>query len=457
MNNTIDKFIKLNKDNKTKVAVVGDVMIDEYHQISANRISPEFPIPIIKSTHINYDSYPGGAANTAIQFKNLNSSVDLYGFNNFDFVKVALCHIEEFHLNLMLDYRKFNFNLPVKKRFYQGEFPVARWDIELENDNKKIDDALNELQNNYKLWKYDVVVLSDYNKGFFKHGTIKNWLDHAKVSVVDPKKGPASKWKGCTIFKPNSKEAEELSGYKDWKEQAKYLQKETEAKAVIITQSGDGVVGLIEGEYFEFSPEKQIKATSVIGAGDCFIAYLSQAIAVGLNYREATEVAFEAGRAYVQRKHNQPVNPLELINDKFVSLSYLKDLNQELVFTNGCFDILHEAHLSLLKFAKSKGEKLVVALNSDESVKRLKGPNRPINSLEDRMNLIAAFDVVDFVVSFNEDTPYELIKEISPTSLVKGGDYEKNQIVGNDLVKNVYIFPYKQGKSSTILIQKMEN
>lgn len=451
---TIDKFIALNKDNKIKVAVAGDVMIDEYHQISVDRISPEFPIPIIKSTQTDYSSYPGGAANVAIQFKNLNSSVHLYGFNSYDFLKVMIKHIDEFNLFLTLD-PKFNFNLPVKKRFYQGDFPVARWDIELENDDKKIDDALNTLQDNYKLWKYDVLVLSDYNKGFFKPGTIKGWLNNAKVSIVDPKKGPASKWKGCTIFKPNSKEAEELSGYKNWKEQAKYLQQETEAKAVIITQSGDGIVGLIEGEYFEFFPEKQAKANSVIGAGDCFVAYLAQAIAVGLNYQEAIEVAFEAGRVYVQRKHNRPVNPLELINDKFVSLNYLRNIDN-LVFTNGCFDVLHEAHLELLKFAKRKGDKLVVALNSDESVKRLKGEDRPINSLKDRMNLVAAFEFVDYVISFEEDTPYEVVKAISPSSLVKGGDYEKNQIVGHNLVKEVHIFPYKNGKSTTALLNKIK-
>jgi D-beta-D-heptose 7-phosphate kinase/D-beta-D-heptose 1-phosphate adenosyltransferase len=217
------------------------------------------------------------------------------------------------------------------------------------------------------------------------------------------------------------------------------------------------LVGIIDGEWFEYSPQKKIEAISVIGAGDCFVAFLALALGCGFDIAESAEIAFEAGAVYVQRKYNKPVSPSDLISSsKKVDVSLLRKMDCKLVFTNGCFDILHVGHLELLRKAKTFGDKLVVAVNSDESIQRLKGDGRPINCLEDRMEMLASLEFVDFVVSFEEDTPYNLIQEIMPEVLVKGKDWNGN-VVGSDLVKQVEIVEMIPGRSTTKIIEKVKD
>jgi D-beta-D-heptose 7-phosphate kinase/D-beta-D-heptose 1-phosphate adenosyltransferase len=179
--------------------------------------------------------------------------------------------------------------------------------------------------------------------------------------------------------------------------------------------------------------------------------------------RRAVAVAWEAGAVYVQRKHNRPVSPQDLlahvdpIAAKFVTNDWLRDRDFELTFTNGCFDIIHSGHLELLKYCKSIGNKVVVAVNSDESVKVLKGCDRPINTLAHRMQMLAQLSCVDYVVSFEEETPEEILGDISPNILVKGGDYCPDDVVGKDLVEEVRIFPLMADQSTTHLIEKIKS
>jgi D-beta-D-heptose 7-phosphate kinase/D-beta-D-heptose 1-phosphate adenosyltransferase len=232
-------------------------------------------------------------------------------------------------------------------------------------------------------------------------------------------------------------------------------------EGVVITQSGNGVVGKQE-DYFEIRPREVLhRPESVIGAGDCFISFITMAMARGFSLEDASKIAFAAGTFYVQRKHNSPISPAELLSVgkiKFVkNPSILKKRNFKLVVTNGCFDILHAGHLQTFNFAKSKGDKLCVAINTDSSVSRIKGLSRPVISLENRIKMIEALDVVDYVVCFDEDTPYDLYKNISPDVLVKGGDYEEKYVVGKDLVKELYICPLVEGLSTSKLVAKIKN
>jgi D-beta-D-heptose 7-phosphate kinase/D-beta-D-heptose 1-phosphate adenosyltransferase len=284
----------------------------------------------------------------------------------------------------------------------------------------------------------------------------------SSLSIVDPKCGPLSKWKGCTIIKPNSEEAEKMSGETEWRKQADYFQDETDCTAVVITQAGHGVVGKIGYDgYFEYYPEYEVMADSVVGAGDCFVAFLAMCMSHQMDLYDAIKVAFDAGRIYVQRRHNKPVSVSELqkfsepIESKFVTAEYLADRDYKLVFTNGVFDIMHAGHLETLAFAKSKGEKLVVAVNSDETVKKSKGENRPIIGCNDRMKLLAALECVDFVLEFSEKTPYNLIKKIEPDVLVKGLDWE-GDVVGSDIVKEVHLAPFVEGLSTTNIVEKIK-
>jgi D-beta-D-heptose 7-phosphate kinase/D-beta-D-heptose 1-phosphate adenosyltransferase len=179
-------------------------------------------------------------------------------------------------------------------------------------------------------------------------------------------------------------------------------------------------------------------------------------LALGLNILESAEIAWEAGVVYVKNKYNQPLHPNDFSTSKIVDPQFLTERNFKLVFTNGCFDILHAGHLESLKFAKFLGDKLVVAVNTDESVAENK-PGRPFVKLKDRMSLLASLEFVDYVVSFSEKTPLEILKTIRPDVVVKGSEYSKENIVGNDFIPEVVVCPMIEGLSTTNLINSIKN
>jgi len=472
--NLLKEFLHRNENRTIKALVIGDAMVDEYYSIKATRMSPEFPIPVMLSEQQNPNySLPGGAANVAYQFKNFNAKAWLSSFvDNYArkvFADAGL--LTGYCMQLPAYWDKEDEivkdqYVPIKRRFYDGDFPTYRWDIELLKYGLS-DDELSELiDKSHRLtmpdqWEehFDVIVFSDYDKGVLRHeehgNPFRRNLKKLKIpTIVDPKRHIA-KWSGCTIFKPNSVEAQKLSKRSDWKGQCDFFVDMIACKSVVITQGGDGVVGISDGKYFQYEPKhKNHNPNSVIGAGDCFVAFLAMATAHGFTAPEAAEIAFEAGSLYVDKKHNEPITPLQIENRvdpyaaKLVEPEDLKDL-PGLVMANGCFDLLHLGHIELLKFAKSKGDKLVVALNSDASIARIKGLMRPIVKLEDRKMVIAVLDVVDYVVHFDEDTPYELIEKIHPDVLVKGSEYSKDKVIGRDLVKEVCVFPMVAGLSTT--------
>ncbi len=437
-------FLDRISHHRLKILVVGDAMIDEFYHVNVTRISPEFPIPVNKSS-VDWPSHslPGGSANAVFQFKNFNVDARLAAFMDDDSERVFKSHGINTELCLKI-YQK----IPRKRRFYDGDFPLFRWDIESKNLGNS--DLLYENVVNSS-WKPDVIIFSDYDKGTFSKN-VEKWMTLKGLKIVDPKKSPIDKWQGCDIFKPNMIEAKEMTGCDN---PSLILNKLCEIfPEVIVTDGGNGVhyIDTINGFSRHVSYNK-VNVQSVSGAGDCFAAFLAMTKGLGYSTKESIEIAYEAGAIYVQRKHNSPLHPLDL-NCKIVKTGYLNDRNFGLTFTNGCFDILHLGHIQTLKFAKSQGHKLVVALNSDNSVRRLKGETRPINSLEYRMNMIASLECVDYVVSFDEDTPYEIIKNIKPNILVKAG-YNYKDIVGVDIVDKTIIAPIIEGISTTKILEKL--
>jgi D-beta-D-heptose 7-phosphate kinase / D-beta-D-heptose 1-phosphate adenosyltransferase len=456
----LNQFLKKQRSQKLNIHCVGDAMIDEYYSVSVNRISPEFPMPIMHSEKDNAIRKPGGVANVVYQFRHLNVNARLICFSDTE----ATVIFREHNLNFTPCIMGSSI-IPRKKRFLDNGIQVKRWDIEqancgLSDPIKQRKDAL-EFTKNFE--QPDVVILSDYDKGFFEGINVdpskdwtsnQQWLERYKdcITIVDPKHGPVLKWNGCTVFKPNAKEAKELSGLIDPKEQCKFFIDTIGCQSVIITQGGKGFVSMTGNEYFEYNSESCCSLPeSVIGAGDCFSAFLAQALGLGFSAKESAIIAFEAGAIYVTNRMNRPIVPAELIKDKLVEPEDLLHRDFKLVFTNGCFDLLHRGHLQTLRFAKSKGEKLVVALNTDSSIKRLKGESRPIKTLAEREAVMAALDMVDFVVSFDEDTPYEIIQKCKPDILVKGGDYQHSKISEKygSIVKEIYISPSIEGLSTS--------
>jgi D-beta-D-heptose 7-phosphate kinase/D-beta-D-heptose 1-phosphate adenosyltransferase len=459
MSDLLSKFCKLNIECKSspKIAVVGDAMIDEYFDVKVKKISPEFPIPVMHSESEESNSFPGGAANVVYQINNFKSVEGfLVGFVDNYAEKVFFDKSVNTKFCLKIE------NLiPRKRRFYSNDFPTYRWDIEKENYGLG-----SNLESNCKLLKdkanqkFDVIIFSDYDKGVLKHH-LYELINNCPISIVDPKSGPLSRYKNCTIFKPNASEALALTGCKNIEDAGKKLLCELNCQSVIITQAGDGISIFYKelGEILcrEIRPKIKLPtAESVIGAGDCFVAFLAMSLSLGFNVLESAEIAWEAGVIYVRNKYNQPLHPNDLSTSKIVDPQFLSKRNFKLVFTNGCFDILHAGHLESLRFAKSMGEKLVVAVNTDESVAENK-PGRPFVKLKDRMNLLAGLEFVDYVVSFSEKTPLEVLKIIRPDVLVKGAEYSKENIVGNDLVSEVVVCPMVDGLSTTNLINSIKS
>lgn len=448
MNDLIDRQFNY----RPKIAVFGDAMLDEYYEVAADRISPEFPIPVMLSP----DGHPhkvalGGAGNVCAQFGNFNFDTSLFALTNE--------RIKSIRGPIDMDGCIFTRNVPVKKRFYCDGFPLCRMDVEQENYNLETVGELSEkiFSNMISSSPFDVVVFSDYGKGMFscmEDGFIGR-LGDGPITIVDPKAGPASLWRGCSIIKPNAREAEVMSGETDKRRQCEYFFRETNCQAVVITDAASGVYGNVMGSWFEHRPHRATATRSVVGAGDCFVAFLAMCMAHSIDIRRASEISFEASSIYVGRRYNRPVYPYEVAKTKFLDPRLLAERDFVLAFANGCFDLLHPGHVELLKFAKSRADKLVVALNSDASVLKQGKGHGLVNSLENRKAMVSALECVDFVIEFNEDTPYEIISKIRPDVLVKGSDHPNP--VGSDIVREVAHFSLLEGYSTTSLIEKIRS
>jgi D-beta-D-heptose 7-phosphate kinase/D-beta-D-heptose 1-phosphate adenosyltransferase len=443
---------------KIKVAVVGDLMVDYYHYGKATRVSPEFPVIILTSDETQHEKCCGGAANVAYQFLHLNAEVTLFGFkdSSLDNLPINTSNCVSFG------------SVPKKHRYYSENYPMFRHDVESSpKESINLTEARNKVFENFKnkCSDFDIVIFSNYAKGFFDKSIIFKFLRHCKdknITTISDPKNNINWWKDCDIIKPNFQEAVQMTGISDEKLQIEKIKESTNCKSVVVTRAGTGVFGCYNSQFFEVKPDgKQQGVNSVIGAGDCFLAYLSSFVARGKNIEEATRLSFVAASIYVQNKHNKPVHPEEVIkrinpiSSKIVSLESLceirKNKNVKWVISNGCFDILGKHHVELLNFAKKQGDLLVVAVNSDSSIKKLKGESRPINCLKDRMDVLANLESVDYVVCFEEMTPLNLIEKLKPSIIVKGGDYKKSEIAGCDIVglDNVILFPFMGDYSTT--------
>lgn len=447
-------LLKLSSSNFI-IAIFGDSVLDEYYNVINNRVSPEFPIPVsLTETETPFKTEPGGAGNVYKQFSNY-SNIEL------EFYSVLDYHAEEQYSKCGVDTKKCliidgNNTIPRKRRFYNGSFPLFRWDVEKNNFGiNNIKQYQNRLYSKLNKSRADVCIFSDYAKGVFSRDINYKF----RFSIVDPKKDPINIWKNCDIFKPNKNEAFNLSGENNPIKQCLYFKKELNCKNVLITNSYKGFYGIDKNNnFFEYKSENLESSSNVIGGGDCFISHLAICNILNFDIYDSAEIAFNASYYYLTKNSNNFLSQLDfykMLNCKYVDKNALKNRKFEIVFTNGCFDAgLTPGHIECLKFAKKLGKKVVVALNSDKSIKRIKGKNRPLFSLEDRIDIISSIEYVDFVVSFDEDTPENLIKYIRPDYIVKGGDYKKEDVIGKEFSK-VLICPKKDCLSTTEKIKSL--
>ncbi|ENN5834373.1 D-glycero-beta-D-manno-heptose-7-phosphate kinase [Campylobacter lari] len=445
-----------------KILVVGDFMVDHYIWCDCTRISPEAPVMVMKSQ--KEDKRLGGAGNVYANLKSLGAEVFALGLVGDDesgrFLK------ENLNAKLLVEKDR---KTPLKSRVLSHSQQVLRLDDENDFDTKLEDEVIKEYKKIAK--DYDAIILSDYAKGTLTSKVTKALIEHANTLnlpiLVDPKGSDFSKYQNATLLTPNKKEATLALGVEkiDNLEKAlKKLKDDLNLTYSIITLSEEGIA--LFDEKLHIIPAKALEVYDVTGAGDSVIAMLAYALALKVDIVKACELANDAAAVVVAKVGSVSVSLEEIKNlkkasfeDKIKSKEELVKLiqGQKVVFTNGCFDIMHYGHIKYLEKAKKLGDILVIGLNSDESVKRLKGNSRPINLEFQRACMLASMYFVDYVVIFDEDTPYELIEFLKPDVLVKGADYKGKEVVGSNLVKKVELIDFEDGFSTTNIINRIAN
>ncbi len=467
---------RLDKIMKARVLVIGDIMLDRYIFGSVSRISPEAPVPILK-TEKERETL-GGAANVAHNIAMLKAHCSLIG--------VAGDYQNKTTLSGMLNKLKVDTTLidsgqhtTTKTRVIGERQQIVRIDYEdILNPSPEIYQILTKSIDK-KITATDAVIISDYGKGLIFKDLCRDIIEKSnkigKITIVDPKGADWSKYSGATIITPNVKELGEASGQslpntdKDITDAGKKIREKYGLKYLVVTRSEKGI-SIIAEKLVTHLPTQAQEVYDVSGAGDTVVATLACALGSGFSIEEAVAIANTAAGVVVSKIGTVPVTYSELLracsgneNGAAIPLNQLlgwlnefRAEGQKIVFTNGCFDILHRGHVDYLRKARKLGDLLVVGLNSDESTRRLKGPSRPINKQEDRAFMLAALDCVDYVVIFDEDTPYELLSQIKPDLLVKGGDYKPDQVAGREFAGEVAIIDFVNGYSTTSIVERMK-
>ncbi|MCT7543998.1 D-glycero-beta-D-manno-heptose-7-phosphate kinase [Aliarcobacter cryaerophilus] len=471
-------MIKLNK--KPNILVIGDLMIDHYLWGSCDRISPEAPVQVVNVK--KESSVLGGAGNVINNLVTLGSIVDVISVIGNDSVanelKSLLEKIDVPTSNLVVENNR---KTSKKSRLIASQQQVLRYDMESiddinENSHKQIIQTLEK-----NIDKYSSIILSDYGKGVLTTNLTKEIIKIANKNnikvLVDPKGKDYSKYKGSYTLTPNKKEAMEATNIdiKDENsliEALKSLKTQCNLEVSLITLSEQGIA--IFDDELTIKPTVAREVYDVTGAGDTVIASIAFALGNNLDIKDAIYFANLAAGVVVGKIGSATTTLDEIYEYEYSlhksnSTSHIKTFDEiktlasklhsqgkKIVFTNGCFDILHVGHVKYLEVAKSYGDVLILGLNADSSVRKLKGPTRPINTQDDRAYILASLESVDYVVIFEEETPYELIKLIKPHVLVKGGDYEGKEVVGQDIADELKLVQFVDGKSTTNTIKRIQ-
>lgn len=474
---------QLSKIRRRRILVVGDVMLDNYYVGDVRRISPEAPVPVFRKK--SERSVLGGAANVAANLVAANQHVSVMSIVGDDTNGLTMRHLFE---DMSIDASLVNSlqrSTTIKTRFLaDNNQQILRLDVE-DTDAITKQECTEMLQHLQELInEFVLILMSDYLKGLLTHEFCQGVIKMARANnipvVIDVKDPKYGKYYGATLLKPNLNELRALTGKKaetndEIIEAAEELRKRCNCQYILSTLGAKGMILVGDGEpYFVKSLAREVYDVS--GAGDTTIAYLATCMANGMPIREAVDVAnYAAGiqvgkvgtsSVYWQEVRDLISNENHGISHKILSAEEIVNFRKEnaqkkIVFTNGCFDILHVGHKRYLQQAATLGDLLVVGVNSDASVRRLKGPTRPVNNEQDRAEMLSAMGFIDYVVIFDEDTPYELIKKIQPDVLVKGGDYKPEEVVGRDIVLarggRLELISFVEGKSTTNIINKVNS
>ena len=463
-----------------RVLVVGDLMLDRYWHGATSRISPEAPVPVV---HVKQDEQrAGGAGNVALNIAALGAKASLLGFTGEDEAATALKKLLQQAKVLCLFQAIPGYPTITKLRVMSRHQQLIRLDFE--DGFQQVDsDALLHLYH-AELTQSQVVVLSDYGKGTLSQ--VQQFIRLAKQLdkpvLVDPKGSDFSIYKQATLITPNLNEFEAVVGrcsdQQQIVERGLNLINDFELEALLVTRGEHGMTLLSKHAEPLHLPTQAREVFDVTGAGDTVISVLAASLAAKKSLAEATQLANIGAGIVVGKLGTATVNTDELtralqgprahhkgvcgLPELLAERAAAKQNGEKIVATNGCFDILHPGHVRYLQQAKTLGDRLVVLVNSDASVQRLKGPERPVNPLEHRMEMLAALECVDWVVEFTDDTPKAVIDQLLPDILVKGGDYtDITSIAGHESVLanggEVKILSFIEGHSTTSIIQTIKD
>ena len=413
------------------IKIFGDIILDVWVKGDIKRKSPEAPVYILDQKEINTNL--GGVGNVAANLKSLKDKIKLFGAIAKDSNGLKILGLLK-KLKIDNNISKKSAVTTTKTRLInQNNKHVLRVDVE---KNYLYNDCLKKLKEDNN--PNDLIIICDYAKGIIKKNTVKKILQFNKNIFIDPK-NDVSFYKGAFLVKPNMKQYQKWVGRFNIKKSFDLIKK-MKWHWLVVTNGKNGVYIINKfGESKHFK-EKVKKVADVSGAGDTFISSLCHSFNKGMNIFDASKLACFASARIVEKPTVQSIEQ--------------KDLNRGIVFTNGVFDILHPGHLKLLKFCKKIGNKLVVGINSDSSVKIIKGNNRPHNNIKVRIKNLKKLKLIDEIFIFDKKTPLSLINKIQPDVIVKGGDYKKKHVIGGE-ISRVIIFPTVKNYSTSKILERM--
>ncbi|MFT4542369.1 MAG: D-beta-D-heptose 7-phosphate kinase/D-beta-D-heptose 1-phosphate adenosyltransferase [Planctomycetota bacterium] len=463
------------------ILIVGDLIMDCYVTGEVSRISPEAPIPVLGAKHSELRL--GGAGNVAANLRAMGAEVNLLSVVGDDEYGRSLQQkLEEVgaRASLVLDPSRPTIE---KTRLMSGVQQMLRvdWEDTRPLAGKPLEQLLDRLKS--ALAEADAVILSDYGKGVLTESVIECAISAARDKqipiLVDPKGHEYERYHGATLITPNKREAETALGRKieshdDLLRAADELIGIADLESIVITLGADGIYFRTKDGDAQRDPTRARAVFDVVGAGDTVVAHLAMYLAAGLGLKDAVALANQAAGIVVGRLGTSAVTRAELVlrlaEERPQQGKILEDATlgavledwrrqkKRIAFTNGCFDILHVGHVNYLRFSASKADVLIVGVNDDASVRRLKGDTRPVNPLQDRLAVLAALEMVDAVVSFGEDTPARIIEQVTPDVLIKGEDWADKGVVGREWVEShggqVVLAPLVQGRSTTAILDR---
>lgn len=480
--------LKLEEHPELNILVAGDFMIDKYLYSKVSRISPEAPVPIAKVEHI--EQRIGGAGNVALNIRALGSRVRILTCIGVDvFGDQLVQHMRSVEADTRFVYRSEKCHTNIKTRVVAQNQQLLRYDEEeiIAADQIFLDFICKNVNQIFE--DINGVILSDYGKGILTPAITQMIIQEAclrRIPVwVDPKGSEYSKYAGATMCTPNLKELTEASGAQKLETEeeilqaAKMLCRKHNIQYMLATRSEKGM-SLIRAdmETKQDFPAIAQEVCDVTGAGDTVISAMAVCWSAGYSADACCRLANAAASVVVSKfgaetatvdeinlaiahysRVGLSMQKVGLYKEILITIQKMKAQGKRIVFTNGCFDLVHAGHISSFRQAKDFGDVLVVGVNSDESIRRLKGATRPIVSLENRMKLLEALEMVDFVIPFYEDTPQKLIEDIVPDVLVKGKDWEGKTVAGADFIRRhggeVRFIDLEQGLSTTAIIEKI--